>query len=95
MSIVEFDSAAASRTTPDPVTQERSFLGERKNTNAACEVCVSSISANHSWNRSHTSLRRCSSSMREVRIRKSSADGGVPARAESRATSTSRRENAL
>src|SRR2546421_526538 len=46
MSIVEFANDAASSTTPAAVTHERSLRGERKKDNDACDVWVSSTSAN-------------------------------------------------
>src|SRR5260370_24125881 len=95
MSIVEFANDAASSTTPAAVPHDRSLRGERKKTNDACDVCVSSTSANQSCHCVHTSSSLPSSSMRLTRTRKSIDDGGVPARADSFATSTSRRENTL
>src|SRR6266511_137559 len=95
MSIVEFANDAASSTTPAAVIQERSWRGERKKLRDACEVCVSSTSANQSCHCNHTTSSSSSSPIRDTRIRNSVADGGVPARADSFATSTSRRENAL
>src|SRR5437879_390001 len=64
MSIVEFANDAASSTTPAAVTHERSLRGERKKISDACDVCVSSISANQSCHWFHTSSSWPSQSIR-------------------------------
>src|SRR6516164_2532174 len=90
---VEFAIAAASRTAPAAVIQERFGLGERKNGSTAKVVCVSAISENHP---SHVDHRSGSLSFQPIawnRSSSSTAVGGVPARTASCATSSSRREN--
>src|SRR3954452_19617565 len=91
---VDCAKAAASRTAPAEVIHDRCGLGERKKARIEKVVCVSDSSENHD---SH-SAQRCgtpwSQPMAWYRMSSATASGGVPARAASRATATSRRENA-
>ena len=92
---VDARMAAASSTTPADVTHECSWLIDRKKTSDGCDVCVSSTSANHDSQSSQMSSRASSRARKWWRSMSSIDDGGSPARVASRATSSSRRWNAL
>src|SRR5437763_6929609 len=88
-------SDAVSSTTPAAVTQLRFGFGDRKNTSAPYDVCVSCTSVNHVI---HVSQYRSISVRKPVRCARmshSAGVGGVPARIERSVTATSRLENVL
>ena len=75
-------SAAASSTAPEAVTHERFGFGERKNERMPVDVCVSSISTNHSSHACQSGSRRSANPVRCARMiisgrrrRRSGADG--------------------
>ena len=85
--------AAASSTTPADVTQERSWLIERKKTSDGCDVWVSSMSANQSLPLVPDLVEGVQPVERWWRRIICTGEGGSPARVASRATRSSRRWN--